>query len=249
MDDNRRTLQQATELHSFLSLPAFSHWAKPEFKKLLDAVLHAYAGNLPPLAKLHSCVFTGNIDWVTGKYLVTREIKVLTPLLRELISDHRPQDSQRISTTIEELDAFLWLTLFLRRFIPGRSDRVLTLKTAYLELVVDPKPPKCPPGHAIHRPLGSDVDLDERVGIEHEDDPMVQQAERIAGPLASLHDALIDAEDERDENEALEQLKDRSAVSHRNLVRPGFDFDDESTDTIENTMGLFGYNSRSRPSK
>lgn len=51
------------------------------------------------------------------------------------------------------------------------------------------------------------------------------------GPLASLHDALIDAEDERDEDEALEQLKDRSAVSHRNLVRPGFDFDHESTDT------------------
>ncbi|GFF36190.1 DNA repair protein rhp26 [Aspergillus lentulus] len=51
------------------------------------------------------------------------------------------------------------------------------------------------------------------------------------GPLASLHDALIDAEDERDEDEALEQLKDRSAVSHRNLVRPGLDFDDESTDT------------------
>ncbi|OOF91339.1 hypothetical protein ASPCADRAFT_154998 [Aspergillus carbonarius ITEM 5010] len=46
------------------------------------------------------------------------------------------------------------------------------------------------------------------------------------GPLASLQDALIDAEDERDENAALEQVKNRSAVSHRNLVQPGFGFDD-----------------------
>ncbi|GES59966.1 DNA repair protein Rhp26/Rad26 [Aspergillus terreus] len=45
------------------------------------------------------------------------------------------------------------------------------------------------------------------------------------GPLASLHDALIDAEDERDERDALEQVQNRSAVSHRNLVRPGFDFE------------------------
>ncbi|RAH50952.1 DNA-dependent ATPase RAD26 [Aspergillus brunneoviolaceus CBS 621.78] len=45
------------------------------------------------------------------------------------------------------------------------------------------------------------------------------------GPLASLQDALIDAEDEHDEAEALERFKARSAVSHRNLVQPGFDFD------------------------
>ncbi|KAL4799361.1 SNF2 family N-terminal domain-containing protein [Aspergillus venezuelensis] len=49
-----------------------------------------------------------------------------------------------------------------------------------------------------------------------------------SGPLASLQDALIDAEDERDELEALEQVKARSAVSHRNLVRPGFGFDEPS---------------------
>lgn len=48
------------------------------------------------------------------------------------------------------------------------------------------------------------------------------------GPLASLQDALIDAEDERDEKEALEQVKHQSAVSHRNLVRPGFGFDETS---------------------
>ncbi|RAL11995.1 DNA-dependent ATPase RAD26 [Aspergillus homomorphus CBS 101889] len=59
------------------------------------------------------------------------------------------------------------------------------------------------------------------------------------GPLASLQDALIDAEDEHDEVEALERFKARSAVSHRNLVRPGFDFDvssgPESTDLSADT--------------
>lgn len=34
-----------------------------------------------------------------------------------------------------ELDAFLWLTIFLRIFIPGRAAHVLTLKEAYLEQV------------------------------------------------------------------------------------------------------------------
>lgn len=52
------------------------------------------------------------------------------------------------------------------------------------------------------------------------------------GPLASLQDALIDAEDERDELEALEQVKARSTVSHRNLVRPGFGFDDASESSV-----------------
>lgn len=46
------------------------------------------------------------------------------------------------------------------------------------------------------------------------------------GPLANLHDALIDAEDERDEAEALEEAKKRSAVSHRDLKLPGFEFDE-----------------------
>ncbi|CEL02339.1 Putative Transcription-coupled repair protein CSB/RAD26 [Aspergillus calidoustus] len=52
------------------------------------------------------------------------------------------------------------------------------------------------------------------------------------GPLASLQDALIDAEDERDEAEALEQVKARSAVSHRNLIRPGFDFDEATESSV-----------------
>lgn len=46
------------------------------------------------------------------------------------------------------------------------------------------------------------------------------------GPLASLRDALVDAEDERDEKEALEQVKSGMGVSHRNLTRPGFGFDE-----------------------
>lgn len=47
------------------------------------------------------------------------------------------------------------------------------------------------------------------------------------GPLASLRDALVDAEDERDEKEALEQIKSRmGGVSHRNLIRPDFGFDE-----------------------
>ncbi len=35
----------------------------------------------------------------------------------------------------EELDTFLWLTLFLRIFIPGRADHVMVLKEAYLKKV------------------------------------------------------------------------------------------------------------------
>lgn len=56
------------------------------------------------------------------------------------------------------------------------------------------------------------------------------------GKIASLHDALIDAEDERDENEALEQVKERSTFSHRNLVRPGFGFDEVSDAALEGTV-------------
>lgn len=48
------------------------------------------------------------------------------------------------------------------------------------------------------------------------------------GNVANLHDALIDAEDERDETEALEESKYTSTVSHRDLVRPGFGFDETS---------------------
>ncbi|PYI12014.1 putative DNA repair protein Rhp26/Rad26 [Aspergillus sclerotiicarbonarius CBS 121057] len=58
------------------------------------------------------------------------------------------------------------------------------------------------------------------------------------GPLASLQDALIDAEDERDEREALEQVKNRSAVSHRNLVRPGFGFDEAPDSGIPEELSV-----------
>ncbi|EEA24894.1 DNA repair protein rhp26 [Talaromyces marneffei ATCC 18224] len=53
------------------------------------------------------------------------------------------------------------------------------------------------------------------------------------GPLASLHDALIDAEDERDEAEALEDASRRAAVSHRNLRLPGIDISDVSEITSD----------------
>lgn len=58
------------------------------------------------------------------------------------------------------------------------------------------------------------------------------------GPLASLRDALVDAEDERDEKEALEEVKSRmGGVSHRNLIRPGFGFDDAGVVSPEVTKG------------
>ena len=44
-----------------------------------------------------------------------------------------------------ELDAFLWLTPFLRIFIPGRAAHVLEMKKAYLELV--PAEPKVKKAH------------------------------------------------------------------------------------------------------
>lgn len=51
-------------------------------------------------------------------------------------------------------------------------------------------------------------------------------------PFASLHDALIDAEDEPDENEALAITSDKSTVSHRNLRVPGLEFDEVSDASI-----------------
>ena len=41
-----------------------------------------------------------------------------------------------------ELDAFLWLTPFLRIFIPGRAQYVMEMKKAYLEQVADDLKPK-----------------------------------------------------------------------------------------------------------
>jgi hypothetical protein len=40
-----------------------------------------------------------------------------------------------VPTNREELDGFLWLTPFLRRFIPGRAEHVLRMKSAYLHQV------------------------------------------------------------------------------------------------------------------
>jgi DNA excision repair protein ERCC-6 len=56
------------------------------------------------------------------------------------------------------------------------------------------------------------------------------------GPLASLHDALIDAEDERDEAEALNEAQQRATVSHRNLRLPGLDFGDTTEQSSEDTL-------------
>ncbi|KAL1967075.1 hypothetical protein VTN77DRAFT_3599 [Rasamsonia byssochlamydoides] len=56
------------------------------------------------------------------------------------------------------------------------------------------------------------------------------------GPLASLHDALIDAEDERDEAEALEEAKHRAAVSHRELRLPGLDFGEPGEESSEEAL-------------
>lgn len=53
------------------------------------------------------------------------------------------------------------------------------------------------------------------------------------GPLASLRDALMDAEDERDEAEALEEAQKRDSVSHRDLRRPGLEFDEVSETSEE----------------
>lgn len=43
-----------------------------------------------------------------------------------------------------ELDAFLWLTPFLRIFIPGRAQLVMTMKEAYQEQVPNEAKPKLP---------------------------------------------------------------------------------------------------------
>ncbi|CAL5865798.1 uncharacterized protein PFLUO_LOCUS4 [Penicillium psychrofluorescens] len=51
------------------------------------------------------------------------------------------------------------------------------------------------------------------------------------GPLANLHDALIDVEDRYDEDEERDQLKDQPTASHVHLARPGFGFDEVSADS------------------
>ncbi|KAJ5788374.1 hypothetical protein N7457_003364 [Penicillium paradoxum] len=48
------------------------------------------------------------------------------------------------------------------------------------------------------------------------------------GPLANLHDALVDTEDQQKEEEEREQAKHLPAASHRDLARPDFGFDEVS---------------------
>ncbi|OJJ46574.1 hypothetical protein ASPZODRAFT_152040 [Penicilliopsis zonata CBS 506.65] len=52
------------------------------------------------------------------------------------------------------------------------------------------------------------------------------------GPFANLQNALIDAEDERAEQEALEQAKNGSAVSHRELRLPDLGFNETSDTSV-----------------
>ncbi|KAJ5175327.1 DNA repair protein rhp26 [Penicillium canariense] len=51
------------------------------------------------------------------------------------------------------------------------------------------------------------------------------------GPLATLQDALIDAEDQQKEDEERQQAQSDPTASHRNLLRPELDFDETSDST------------------
>ena len=53
-------------------------------------------------------------------------------------------------------------------------------------------------------------------------------ARRNEGSLETLHDALIDAEDERDEEAAVGASESKPGVSHRHLMLPGFSYDETS---------------------
>lgn len=52
--------------------------------------------------------------------------------LRPSAKHRRKIEDLPIPKNREELDAFLWLTPFLRIFIPGRASHVMKLKEAYL---------------------------------------------------------------------------------------------------------------------
>ena len=56
--------------------------------------------------------------------------------LRPSLKHRQKVQDWPVPTTRAELDAFLWLTPFLRIFIPGRAAHVLEMKKAYLELVM-----------------------------------------------------------------------------------------------------------------
>ncbi|KAJ5747953.1 uncharacterized protein N7511_009649 [Penicillium nucicola] len=49
------------------------------------------------------------------------------------------------------------------------------------------------------------------------------------GPLANLEDALVDTEDQYNEEQEREQAKHEPAASHRDLARPDFDFEESSS--------------------
>ena len=51
-----------------------------------------------------------------------------------------------------------------------------------------------------------------------------------AGAVSSLQDALVDAEEEREEELVNVESTSRQAASHRHLLRPGFDYDDEESE-------------------
>ena len=56
--------------------------------------------------------------------------------LRPSLKPRQKVQDWPVPTTRAELDAFLWLTPFLRISIPGRAAHVLEMKKAYLELVI-----------------------------------------------------------------------------------------------------------------
>ncbi|KAI9878296.1 MAG: hypothetical protein M1823_006977 [Watsoniomyces obsoletus] len=86
--------------------------------------------------KMH--VFTDSLDLLG----FTGDARGLWPPVkhRQLVADW-PTPRNR-----DELDAFIWLTPFLRIFIPGRADHVMRLKEAYQEEVAAELPPKQPAG-------------------------------------------------------------------------------------------------------
>ena len=65
--------------------------------------------------------------------------------LRPSIKHREKVQNWPVPTTRAKLDAFLWLTPFLRIFIPGRAAHVLEMKKAYLQLV--PAEPKTKQTH------------------------------------------------------------------------------------------------------
>jgi hypothetical protein len=66
------------QLHSFLTLPAFAKWARPSFTETLLNILTPYDLPAPPASEINSCGYWGPLDWVTGRFLVHKEIKAIS---------------------------------------------------------------------------------------------------------------------------------------------------------------------------